>query len=302
MRKFKINIRQVLKLFLWKYIKFLRPSNVNIKGKFIFNRYSQITIDKQSNINIEGDFEIGFSSIILKNSSILSAKIVLHNSAFELHKSQIILGNDAHFKNSKVNFKQTKLLAQEQFRFHGIEMTALESFFEIGSYFFGQHLGENSLKWNFAKAKVLVGKNTRLQCAIHQNDAYLTVGSNSFINSGTSISCINSIMIGNYVMISYDCLIFDNNSHALDYKIRRQETDNGFPNGTLPSTTTKPNNAPIAIFDDVWVGARSTILKGISIASKSVIASNTIVADNVGELTMVYGNPNKYKPIEIKEI
>jgi acetyltransferase-like isoleucine patch superfamily enzyme len=298
MRKFKINIRQVLKLFLWKYIKFLRPSNVNIKGKFIFNRYSQITIDKQSNINIEGDFEIDFSSIILKNSSILSSRIVIHNSALELYKSQIILGNNAHFKNSKVNFKQTKLSAQEQYRIHSIEMKAFESFFEIGSYFFGQHLGENYLKWNFTKAKVSVGKNTRLQCAINQNDASLTIGSNSFINSGTSISCLNSIMIGNYVMISYDCVIFDNNSHALDYRLRRQEIEQGFPNGTMPSTT-KPNNAPIAIFDDVWVGERSTILKGISIKSKCIVASNTIVTSNVDEHLLVYGNPNKYKPIEI---
>ena len=109
-------------------------------------------------------------------------------------------------------------------------------------------------------------------------------------------------MIGNYVMISYDCLIFDNNSHALNYKVRRHEIDNGFPNGTIPSSINKPNNAPISILDDVWVGARSTILKGISIKSKSVVASNTVVTDNVGELTLVYGNPNNYKPIEIKDI
>jgi acetyltransferase-like isoleucine patch superfamily enzyme len=190
-------------------------------------------------------------------------------------------------------------VAQEQLRIHNIEITALESLFEIGSYFFGQHLGENILKWNFAKAKVAVGKNTRLQCAINQNDAFLSIGSNSFINSGTSISCINNIIIGNYVMISYDCLIFDNNSHALNYQMRRQEIDNGFPNGTLPSTTTKPKNAPIAIFDDVWIGARSTILKGISIKSKSIVACNTIVTSNVDEHVLVYGNPNKHKAIAI---
>ncbi len=302
MHKFKININQVLKLFLWKYFKFLRPSNINIKGKIIFNRYSQIIIDKQSKINIEGDFEIGFSSIILENSSISTGKIVLHNSVLELHKSQIILGNNAHLKNSQLNFNQTRLIAQEQYRIHSVEIAAHESIFEIGSYFFGQHLSEGILKWSFRKAKVIVGNNTRLQCVINQNDASLAIGSNSFINSGTSISCLNSIMIGNYVMISYDCLIFDNNSHALNYKIRRHEIDNGFPNGTIPSSINKPNNAPISILDDVWVGARSTILKGISIKSKSVVASNTVVTDNVGELTLVYGNPNNYKPIEIKEI
>jgi acetyltransferase-like isoleucine patch superfamily enzyme len=302
MDNYKINMNQLLKLFLWKYFKFLRPSNIKISGKIIFNKYAQITIDKQSTINIEGDLEIIFSSIVLENSSFFSGKIVLHNSVLELHKSQIILGNSSHLKNAQVNCIQTKLIAQEQFRIHSINIIAIESLFEIGSYFFGQNIREGILKWSFIKAKAVVGKNTRLQCTIFQNDASLTIGSNSFINAGTSISCINNVTIGNYVMISYDCLIFDNNSHDLNYMTRREEIDNGFPNGTLPSSSNKPNSATISILDDVWVGARSTILKGISIKSKSVVASNTIVTDNVGELTLVYGNPNKYKPIEIKDI
>jgi hypothetical protein len=91
MKQFKININQVLKLFLWKYLKFTRPSNINIKGKIIFNRYSQIIIDKQSSIDIEGDFEIGFSTIILNNSTLSAGKIVIDDTGLELFKSQLIL-------------------------------------------------------------------------------------------------------------------------------------------------------------------------------------------------------------------
>jgi acetyltransferase-like isoleucine patch superfamily enzyme len=125
----------------------------------------------------------------------------------------------------------------------------------------------------------------------------MTIGNNSFINKGTKISGLNSINIGDYVMISYDCLIFDNNSHALNYNLRRQEIDNGFPNGTQINLVTKPKSLPITIGNDVWIGERSTVLKGVTMHSKSVAASNTIVTKNVDELMLVYGYPNKYKLI-----
>jgi acetyltransferase-like isoleucine patch superfamily enzyme len=297
MSKPEIKLGHIVKLFLWKYFKFLRPSNVTIKGKLIFNRYSQIIIDAYSNLIIEGDLEIGFSSFNLINSSFISGDMVCRDSRIQLDSSQVKLGASAHIKRTQFSLIQTVFNAKEQCRIHSIQLTAIESSFEIGSYFFAQHKGEGAIIWSCTKSKLIAGNNVRMQCAFFQNDASFSIGSNSFINSGTSISCINEISIGNYVLISYDCLIFDNNSHALDYRIRRQEIDYGFPNGTAAEKCPKPQNAPIHIFDDVWIGARSTILKGVSIKSQSIVASNTVVTKNVDASTMVYGSPNQYKPI-----
>ena len=295
-----INILQFLKLFFWKYAQFTRPSNVKIKGKILFNRFSKIIIDKQSLIEIEGDFEITSSQLILQNSTLKSEKIVCNNATIELYSSQIALKNIIHFKNSTLCFNNSKMNAQNNLRLHSIEIVANNTTAEIGSHFFGQNSGAQLLKWNFNNAEISIGNNTRLQCAISLNGSKLNIGSNSFINAGTSISSIAQIAIGNYVMISYDCLILDNNSHALDYRERRLEIDNGFPNGTKPNKNNPPKSAAILIKDDVWIGAKCTILKGVIMGDKSVAATNTIIAKNVAESMLVYGNPNQYKPITIE--
>jgi acetyltransferase-like isoleucine patch superfamily enzyme len=293
----KIDIVQILKLFIWKYFKFSRPFNLNVSGKILFNRYATINFDKQSQLSIDGDLEINNANLLLVKSNLKTGKLVLENTSLDLYQSQVILGDRAHLRNAHLEFKESKLSAQENFRIHSVEIFSTSSQIEVGSYFFGQHLKAERLNWNFFESKMVVGKNTRLQCAIAQNNASLSIGSNTFINAGTAISCLSQIIIGDFVMISYDCLIFDNNSHSTDYKARRQEIEQGFPNGTKPGMKDKPKSAAIIIANDVWIGARCTILKGISMEARTIAASNTIVTKSVPEQTLVFGNPNCYKPI-----
>lgn len=296
----KINILQYLKLLSWKYLSFTRPSNLTVNGKLFFNRYSSIKFCKYSQINIAGDFDLSGSELILKSSIFSAGKIVINNSIIALNKSKITLGDLAHLKNANLNLIESQWNAFNNCRVHGTEIGANKSTLEIGNYFFAQNNSADFLKWNLINAKMFVGDNTRLQCAISLNNANFKIGSNSFINAGTSVSSIAQIVVGNYVMISYDCLIFDNNSHALDYKERRLEIEQGFPNGTQFDKLHQPKSAPIIIKNDVWIGARCTILKGITMEEKSVAASNTIVTRNVNESMLVYGNPNQYKPIVIE--
>jgi acetyltransferase-like isoleucine patch superfamily enzyme len=98
-------------------------------------------------------------------------------------------------------------------------------------------------------------------------------------------------------MISYDCIIFDNNSHQLNYLQRRKEIDQGFPNKTLQIKEQTPLSKPINIEDDVWIGTRSMILKGVTLNAKTVVAACTIIHKNTEEATLVYGYPNQYKKI-----
>ena len=47
----------------------------------------------------------------------------------------------------------------------------------------------------------------------------------------------------------------------------------------------------MTIEDDVWIGANSTILKGVKIGKGSVIGAGTIVTRNVPPNVVVVGNP-----------
>jgi hypothetical protein len=73
----KIDIVQILKLFIWKYFKLSRPFNLNVSGKILFNRYAKINFDKQSQISIDGDLEINNANLLLVKSNLKTGKLVL---------------------------------------------------------------------------------------------------------------------------------------------------------------------------------------------------------------------------------
>ncbi len=50
----------------------------------------------------------------------------------------------------------------------------------------------------------------------------------------------------------------------------------------------------ISIGDDVWIGANSVIVDGVSVGSGSIIAAGSIVIKDVEPLSLVAGNPAKF--------
>lgn len=53
------------------------------------------------------------------------------------------------------------------------------------------------------------------------------------------------------------------------------------------------SNNPIVIEKDVWIGASVTILGGITIGEKSIVAAGSIVIKDVPSYSIVAGNPAK---------
>ena len=67
---------------------------------------------------------------------------------------------------------------------------------------------------------------------------------------------------------------------------------------TIPIKYNKMEEKEIVIADDVWIGAKVTILAGVTIESRCVVAAGAVVTKNVKEHTVVGGVPAKV----IKEI
>ena len=117
--------------------------------------------------------------------------------------------------------------------------------------------------------------------------ARLSIGSQTGMSSPT-IWCQHEITIGSRVLIGGDVIIIDTDAHSLDYRDRRNEW---IPNsGALK----KAKCAPIHIGDDVLIGTRAVILKGVTIGDRSIIAAGAVVCSDVPADELWGGNPAKF--------
>lgn len=97
------------------------------------------------------------------------------------------------------------------------------------------------------------------------------------------------ITIGNDVNIGGDTIIMDHDAHPHHYLIRRRgESRKRLQYGEYASSIMK---APVFIEDDVWIGARCIILKGVHIGARSIIAAGSVVTKDVPADVIAGGNP-----------
>jgi acetyltransferase-like isoleucine patch superfamily enzyme len=105
----------------------------------------------------------------------------------------------------------------------------------------------------------------------------ILIGADSYIGSGVVIVCRQSIEIGPDALIAEHVIIRDQDHAfaALDRPIREQ----GF------------EVAPVIIGPDVWLGAGTAVLKGVSIGAGAVIGAGSVVTRDLPDLAVVAGVP-----------
>lgn len=106
----------------------------------------------------------------------------------------------------------------------------------------------------------------------------IIIGDNVGI-SGSTICATTSVTIGNNVLIGSGCLISDTDSHPIDWEDR------------LYDRNEKTRKAPIVIKDNAFIGARSIILKGVTIGEGAVVGAGSVVSKDVPPYSIVCGNP-----------
>jgi acetyltransferase-like isoleucine patch superfamily enzyme len=104
------------------------------------------------------------------------------------------------------------------------------------------------------------------------------VGSNTFLGPGARIWALKDVRIGNDVMFGPEVYVMDG-YHRIDV-VGKTIRDSG-----------ADERQPVVIDDDVWVGTRTTIMKGVRIGQGSVIGAESLVIRSVPPYVVAGGNP-----------
>lgn len=107
----------------------------------------------------------------------------------------------------------------------------------------------------------------------------LVVGDRFSMGSFSRVVAHERIEIGDDVLIAQMVTILDHD-HAFEVV-----------DGTLAVARTAYETAPVTIGDNVWIGDKATILRGVTVGSNSVVAANAVVTRDVEPFTVVGGSP-----------
>jgi acetyltransferase-like isoleucine patch superfamily enzyme len=139
--------------------------------------------------------------------------------------------------------------------------------------------------------RIRIGKNTRIEgeLFIFPHGGQLVFGDWCFVGPGTRIWSACNIIIGNRVLISHNCTIVDSLTHPINAKKRHLQYRDILTTGHPKIIDL--GEQPVKIDDDVWIGAGSTILRGVSIGCASIVGAGSVVTRDVPPFTVVAGNP-----------
>ena len=140
------------------------------------------------------------------------------------------------------------------------------------------------------RESIIIGNNVDIHCVINTNlFGNVKIGDNTTIRYNTKISAVNSVKIGSHVIISNNVSIVDHNSHPISPTKRYEMTTAGTTSKLWFPEESKFSE--VIISDNVWIGEKVTILKGVHIGEGSIVASNAVVTKDVPSYTIVAGNP-----------
>lgn len=248
---------------LYRKVKRLFEKVLEIKFKYLLNG-TKVTVEKGAKFHIGKNVKIKNSKIYVKNgnsltigdnTSILDANITMIVG----EQSEISIGENCIVKDYQISLTGGSIL--------------------IGNFSILE-MGSSVLKPSFEiQGSLQIGEYNHILCDVWVRfNGNVVIGNRNAINEGTQVRSDEKVIIGDYNQISYNCAIWDTNTHTIyEAKKRREITDAQYPDFGLEFE--KPKTSPVFIGSDCWLGKNVTILKKTNIEDKCVIAYGTLLSN-----------------------
>jgi acetyltransferase-like isoleucine patch superfamily enzyme len=130
--------------------------------------------------------------------------------------------------------------------------------------------------------------NVEARFVFEKEGAAIHIGARTHLGGNSLFAAAQSITVGDDVLIAFDVLITDHNSHSLHFPERRDDVSE-WMRGRKDWTHVRM--APVVIGDKAWIGARAIILKGVTIGEGAIVGAGSVVTKAVSPWTLVAGNP-----------
>jgi len=135
-----------------------------------------------------------------------------------------------------------------------------------------------------------IGSNSNIEGSLvmEQKGARISVGTRTHFGGGSLLAAAQSIEVGDDVLIAFETLVMDHNSHSVTFQERRMDVQNWI-NGK--KDWSRVAIAPVRISDKAWIGVRAIILKGVTIGEGAIVGAGSLVTGDVPPWTIVAGSP-----------
>jgi acetyltransferase-like isoleucine patch superfamily enzyme len=139
-------------------------------------------------------------------------------------------------------------------------------------------IGDNC-KINSSTNSNPIGRNTPSMLIV-RDGAQLIIGNNVGM-SGSTIICHKEVNIGDNVKIGGNACIYDTDFHSLNSNER----------AITEEDKSKTKSKKVILENNVFIGAHSTILKGVTIGENSIVGACSLVSKDVPANEIWGGNP-----------
>ena len=130
------------------------------------------------------------------------------------------------------------------------------------------------------------GVGCRLEAYPLNNETTLFIGENFQMNDYAHITAMESVKIGNNVLLASKIYISDC-SHG---------SYSGNENDSHPDSIPKDRplfSKPVLIEDNVWLGEFVSVLPGVTIGRGTIVGANSVVSKSLPEYVIAVGSPAK---------